>query len=524
VNERTQPDENAAATAVTPLFEPRDLDRLRQALAGYRVESVHDLLGPAGQSAHARGDLAGVGRHVRRSDDRPLATLIDLFLLGTDVPEADARAALSPLPLETAHGAGLLEVSAGVVRARLDVRPYAEALPARPGSPSAAAETWWVVSDFGSDVRPGPLAPDHVLGIGSASVTLARATPRVPVGRALDLGTGCGIQALHLGQHARQVVGTDISARALRLAATTAALSDQTWDLRRGSLLSPVAGEQFDLVVANPPFVVSAGTGGYDYRDSGLEGDGVCRELFTGLPSVLAPGGTAQLLANWIIPTDQSWQERLAGWLDGLGCDAWVWQREVVEPGEYVSMWLRDAGEAPGSARWTSLYGAWLDWFAASAVVGIGMGLVTLWRSDAADPVLVMEDVPQAVEQPVGGHLPGWIERQRWLAATPDEQLRTARVRAADGLVRSTDDLLGADGWAPAISRLRQSYGMRWEVEVDDSIASLVAGCDGATPLFAPITVLAASLDVPVAEVADAVLPVVRDLIGRGFLRPEDGL
>jgi methylase of polypeptide subunit release factors len=113
-----------------------------------------------------------------------------------------------------------------------------------------------VVSDFGSDVRPGPLAPEHVLGIGTASLTLAQATPRSPVGRALDVGTGSGVQALHLGLHAEHVVATDISPRALRLAATTAALSGQKWDLRPGSLLAPVEGERFELVVANPPFVV----------------------------------------------------------------------------------------------------------------------------------------------------------------------------------------------------------------------------------------------------------------------------
>jgi methylase of polypeptide subunit release factors len=512
---------NGGAASVQPLLAARDLDLLRRALDGYTVESVHDLLGLAGQAAHSRGDLAGVARQIRHAEEGRLATLVQLFLLGADVSESDARAALQPLPLETACAAALLEMSAGSVRAQLDVRPYAEALPGLPGSSSGATETWWVVSDFGSDVRPGPLAPDHVLGIGSASLTLAQATPRLPVGRALDLGTGCGIQALHLGRHADEIVATDISSRALRLAATTAALSGQAWDLRRGSLLDPVAGGQFDLVVANPPFVVSAGTGGYDYRDSGLSGDGVCRALITGLPGVLAPGGTAQLLANWIIPADQTWQDRLSGWLDGRGCDAWVWQREVAEPGEYVAMWLRDAGESPGSPRWNTLYGAWLDWFATSGAVAVGMGLVTLWRSDTADPVLVLEDVPQAVEQPIGTHLPGWIERRRWLAATPDDRVLTEPLRAAGGLVRSTEDVLGSTGWTPAMSRLRQSYGMRWEVEVDDSVAALVAGCTGATPLLVPIAVLAGSLGVPVSDVADAVLPVVRDLVGRGFLLPE---
>lgn len=499
------------------LFDEREVELLRSALAGYTVESVHELLGLAGQAALQRGDLDGVARHLR-GDDR-LPTLVRLFLLGAEVPEAAARSAVAPLPLESACAAGLLAASAGSVRARLDLRPYAEQATARPGSPSAGSD-WWVVSDFGADVRSGPLAPDHVLGIGSASLTLAQATPRLPAGRALDIGTGCGIQALHLSRHCAEVVATDVSARALRLAATTAALSGQTWELRNGSLLEPVAGEQFDLIVANPPFVVSAGTGGYDYRDSGLAGDRVCEALVRGLPEALRPGGTAQLLANWVITAEQSWDERLHGWLAGSGCDAWAWQREVVPPGDYVSLWLRDAGERPGTPRWSELYNAWLDWFDAAGIAAIGMGLITLWRSDSAAPAVVCEDLPQPVEQPVGPELPAWLARRRWLASTPPPGLLSATLRPAPGLVRERAELLGPDGWQEASARLRQTHGLRWELEVDDAIAALVAGCDGATPLQQVVAVLAAALDRPVDEIGAAVDPVVRDLVGRGFLIP----
>jgi methylase of polypeptide subunit release factors len=487
----------------------RDVDLLRAAVDGYTVDAVSTAIGPVGQAALGRGDLDGLARAV--PGDGPLATLVRLFLLGRPVDAGAAGAALHPLPLERAVAAGLVRTSGDSVRALIEVRPYA-----------AGPHDWWVVSDFGSDVRGGPLQPDHVLGIGAASLTLAQATPRTPAGRALDIGTGCGVQALHLGTHAGHVVATDVSYRALQLAATTAALSGQSWELRHGSLLEPARDERFDLVVANPPFVVSDGTGRYDYRDSGLHGDEICRALVTGLPGVLADGGTAQLLANWIIPADRPWQERVGGWLAGRGCDAWVWQREVAEPGEYVAMWLRDAGEAPGTPAWSQQYDAWLDWFAAAGVAAVGMGLITLWRTAAADPVLVLEDVPQPVEQPVGAHLPAWIERQRWLRATSDEQMLAASLAPAPGLVRERSDLIGPDGWAAASTRLRQSHGMRWDIEADDAITALVAGCNGWTSLRAPLQVLAAALGRPLDEVTAAALPVVRDLVARGFLAPAE--
>lgn len=504
------------------LLPPAALADLRAALDGFTPDTVLELLGPVGQSAQDRGDLLGAERALA-GDDGSLATLVRLFLLGLSVSQSAAQAALAPL--DPAAAPALVAVADGMVRARLEVRPYAE----EGGSP------WWVVSDFGSDVRPGPLAGDHVLGIGAASLNLAQLTVRTPVARALDVGTGCGIQALHLARHVSAVTATDISERALAMAATTAALSlpappadagsGMPWDLRAGSLLEPVAGERYDLVVANPPFVISPGlraaNGGYDYRDSGVAGDALCADLVRGLPAVLNPGGTGQLLANWAITADAPWAARVESWLTGSGCEAWVWQREIAGPSEYVSLWLRDAGEQPGTDRWRARYTAWLDWMQAAGIVAVGMGAITVWNTGRADPVVVCEDVPQPVEQPAGAAIGAWLPRQHWLRDTADAALIEARLRHADGVVRTRSDLVGAHGWTTELEQLRLSHGMRWELQTDGAIAGLVAACDGTTPLRVPLSVLAALNEVPFEAVATAALPVVRDLVRRGFLLPE---
>ena len=75
------------------------------------------------------------------------------------------------------------------MRAACDLRPYAD-----------EQHGWWLASDLTEAATSEPLPPDHVLGIGGASTTLASWTPRPPVGTALDLGTGCGVQALHLAR------------------------------------------------------------------------------------------------------------------------------------------------------------------------------------------------------------------------------------------------------------------------------------------------------------------------------------
>jgi hypothetical protein len=499
-----------AATRPLPVLPERELAELRQAVAEYTVDTFYERTGLRGRAALERGDLVGVERLLPRGER--LSALVRLFLLGQSIPAADARRALAPLDPERA--AGLLHLHADRVRSRFELRPYGE-----DGGPA-----WWVLSDWGSDVRPGPLRRDHVLGIGAASLTLAQATPRLPVRRALDLGTGCGVQALHLSRHAESVTATDVSPRALRLAATTAALSGVPLDWRSGSLLDAVAGERFDQVVANPPFVLSPGdpdvTGGYEYRDSGLRGDEVARTLLTRVPTVLTDGGCASLLLNWAIPRDGDWQSRLAGWLDDSRCDAWVWQREVADPGEYVSLWLRDAGEVPGTPSWRARYLAWTDWFDAEGIVAVGMGLATLWRTDGC-PIVVCEDVPQPVEPPAGALLPGWLRRQRWLAGCGDRDLLRATLRACPDLVRDTADLVGPAGWRTAQVRLRQARGMHWDVAADDAVAALVAVCDGTRPLglvldVLPVLVPGQDED----ELRRAALAVTRDLVGRGILEP----
>ncbi len=101
---------------------------------------------------------------------------------------------------------GLLERSVGEVAARLDVRPYA-----------TGDDDLWVVSDLtpGLDGRPDRVGADHVLGISSASTSLAQLTIREPVGRALDLGTGLRRAGAAPGQPqpARSSPPTSTSAR-----------------------------------------------------------------------------------------------------------------------------------------------------------------------------------------------------------------------------------------------------------------------------------------------------------------------
>ena len=373
-----------------PRLTAKQASLLRADLAqsGWGVESVEALLGPVAAAALQRELRAPALRVVRRalaagagaastSSDRPspatgadstssaanvpqdsdvagykVAVLTALFMLGEPVSAAALETALPRTGVAGALAIGLVvptQSASGEQR-------YAPAVDLRPHEAEDAhgSVRWWVASDLGELVTGQALAPDHVLGIGRAGLTLAALTPRKPVETALDLGVGCGIQTLYLLRHVRQVVATDISTRALEFTAFNVALAgvdSARVQLRQGNLLEPVAGQRFDLIVSNPPFVITppsvrqAGLPLMEYRDAGGP---ILPVLVRGLEDHLNPDGVAVMLGNWEHREGTSWRTSVNQWI-GKSLDAWIIQREVQDPVEYAAL---NAVASPSKMPW----------------------------------------------------------------------------------------------------------------------------------------------------------------------------
>lgn len=480
--------------------------------AGFDSVGIPGLLGAGANGALARGEYWAA--RLATAGDDPLPTLVRLFLLGGSAEEGALERALPRTGIARAAAHGVLEQTGGRWQAALDIRPHAD-----DGGGSGRDNEYLVISDLDSDTRPGPVAHDHVLGIGQASLSLAGAVIREPVGSALDLGTGCGIQALHLNGHADRIVATDTNPRALALAAATARINGQEWDLRMGSLYEPVAGEQFDLIVSNPPFVIGGGEQQYIYRDSGMAGDGICQALVTGAAAHLKPGGTAQFLANWMVIGDQDWRTRVGEWVAASGCDAWVVQRELADPTQYVSLWLADAGESP--ERTAECGRAWLDWFAENEVTAIGMGVITVRRkaTDDDSPVdQVLDEITGAGEEVTGVEADGFLRRRAELAALSDDDLLSLPWELHPAVLLTERSLPGHDGWMPMMRMVIRSGGPGATLQVDEWGRALLAGCRGQLPLGTLVDLLATAHELDPAALTEAVLPSVRVAIARGVL------
>ena len=473
--------------------DPDDLrpeaPRLAAALAeaGWSSPALDELLGPAARSHRDRGSLAPLLR--RTAAGSPLETLARLFVLGVPVSLSQSRRAGVPESWLRPEGYGV----AARVRLSPVVHEGVEVLLAHdPGS-------------------AGGGKPDRVLGAGAASLTLAAATPRDAVGRTLDLGTGSGVQALLAQRHSSTVVATDANPRAAAYARLNATLAGVQLDVRTGDLLQPVAGELFDLVVSNPPFVIGP-SARYTYRDAGQDDDSLCRDLVRFLPGVLVEGGMALLLANWLHVEDEDGDARVCSWF-GPEADGWVLQRELAAPEDYVTAWLRDSAEEAG---FDELYAAWMDWFDERRVEAVAFGVLALRRSSDGGGRVWLDDARQPFAPAWGEAVPAFFAAQEAL----DRGLLATAWRLRDDVRLHSVAERTEEGWVARAQVLQQERGLRWSGGIDDYGAALLAGCDGTRRLGALVAVLAASAGIDESEAAEQVLPAVQRLVEQGFLVP----
>ncbi|GAA2298954.1 class I SAM-dependent methyltransferase [Streptomyces hawaiiensis] len=505
---------NASQSPLPPLpasDRPDVAARLRDALlaASFTADGLPELLGAPAYAALARSETVPALRATR--GDTPLEMLVRLFLLQQPVPHPRVAAVL---PVDACLETGWLTRTGGNdISATVDVRPY--------GGPGG--EDWYIVSDLGCAVGGaggiGRRDEGVVLGVGGASTTLAGITVRTPVAAALDLGTGSGIQALHAAQHATRVVATDLNPRALHITGLTLALSGTAAaDLRRGSLFEPVRGEEtYDLIVSNPPFVISPGAR-LTYRDGGMGGDDLCRTLVQEAGERLNQGGFAQFLANWQHVEGEDWQDRLRSWVP-RGCDAWIVQREVQDINQYAELWLRDAGDHQGdAAEYQARYDAWLDEFEARKVKAVGFGWITLRRTDAAVPSLTVEEWPHPVEQPLGDTIRAHFDRLDHLRDHDDAALLEGHFRLAAEIVQEQVGLPGAED--PEHVVLRQNRGMRRATRVDTVGAGFAGVCDGTMSAGRILDAIAQLIREDPVLLRDRTPAQIRLLVEQGFLEP----
>ena len=485
-----------ASRSTTVSAEPLDgatADTLRAALeaAGYDARTIQEGLGEDGLAGRVPD-----ARQLRRFGEGRLTTLLKLFFYELDVSSADFAATGVPEQLVRAQGDGVVS--------RIRIEPFDAVV--------LAGDRW-------SETPDAEKRPDFVAGMSPWSVELAQLTVREPVARALDVGTGNGVQALLAAQHAERVVATDVNPRALAYAAFNARLNGITnVEFCLGSYFEPVAGERFELVVSNPPFAISPEQR-YMFSDSGMRGDAVSRAVLRQAGEHLADGGFAHVVLSWGVGEDEDWRVRLVEWVDGLGCDAWSTLTTLTDAFASATT-ANQALLGEKTPEYRDAVQRWLDYYDELGFASIALGAVSLRRREDRPTWHRLDDMRERRDAVNAEVLLDVFARQDYLAAVSDDELldtvlegahphrleQVRRPKDGDYEVESAVLCLEAD--------------LRSRVAVDAFASLVVAACDGSRPVRVVVEEVAERVGVDRESAIARSGPAVRRLFELGFLNP----
>jgi methylase of polypeptide subunit release factors len=441
------PDQSAART----------LGRVLRGL-GYTEDGLYRLLGDDAYSTER--DDAPIA--ARRLPGTPLGTAVRLFFLQLALPRSEAVRALGPRGVEALEATALADVG-DEVAARSRILPIGKLLLASDGFSLEAEDP-----------------PDYVATYTPTARVLDSLTPRRSVERALDVGTGSGIHALLAGQHARHVVATDVNDRALAYTQLNAELSGlSNVECRRGSLFEPVAGETFDHVTCNAPYVVSPEQR-WAYRDSGFRGDEVSERVVEQAAAHLSPGGFAAVQVSWLAPDERTADERVLAWVRETGYESWILPTMGVDTLDHAAEWNTHLSHDPEALE--EALAEWNAYFDELGMHWVSEGVVILRRDDGdasvrIDPVDA-DDVEEASDQVLRA-----FEARKRLRGLGRDGLLDARLSPAVAL-RLEEELEPDDGGSDVVeSRITLAEGTKHALETSSNVLDIVASLDDRTPL-----------------------------------------
>lgn len=378
--------------------------------AGFTGSALRECLAIDAADLVRAPDLPTASLRLGEAGDA-LATLVCLFYLNLETRLEPGG--LGDRLIEELLDAEVLVRDRGTMRATIRLTPYRGLIVA--SDPLSAA------------------APDLVQGITLPADLLASITVRDRIDRVLDLGAGGGIQALLAARHAGQVTAVDTNLRSAWFVHANAALNGiHNIAAVTGDWFTPVSGETFDLIVCNPPYVVSPDST-YLYRDGGWHGDDLCWSLVRDAAARLREGGYAHIVCNWIEGVPGGWPEVVRRRVEDLPCDVCVVRYGGSDPLSYAAAWNRTVKD--DRETYDRIVREWLAYYARLGVREIGQGVAMLRRPRGRPPRLLLREgtmLPK-FEVSAGDHTRTIFDAME-IGIMTDSDVRQSRLVAAGGL------------------------------------------------------------------------------------------
>jgi len=245
------------------------------------------LVAADGPAALFEGLRLPLAQAILESRDDPGSRLALLFAFAGVVSEERIRDALGRDACDALLEAGVIvPAPRGALRSAYRVTPY---------------EGLWIFTDHLASGSNTVMVP------GATTGRLVALMPPVVTGGMLDLGCGHGLLALVAARRgAAPAIGTDVNERAIALARFNARFNAVAAEFRVGDRAAPVLGRRFELVMAQPPYVVRPPDSIMaTYMHGGALGDEIALRFMEAIPPVLAPGGRALVCFDSAVRPDQ---------------------------------------------------------------------------------------------------------------------------------------------------------------------------------------------------------------------------
>jgi len=191
-------------------------------------------------------------------------------------------------------------------------------------------------------------------------------------------------------------------------------------------------------------------------------------------------------------------------------------QRELLDPYEYIEIWLADAG-LRGTPQYTQRYEQWLAYFDDLQIEAVGMGWITMVKSGSTAPNLIYEHWPFPVHQDVGDDLMAHLSAMKY-AHLSDQQILDQTWCLADRTIQETTGLPGHED--PSSIILRRTDGLARAHEVTTALGGVLGACDGELSLGKIIDAVANLLEMSYSDLVQELLPELRVLISQTWLTP----
>jgi methylase of polypeptide subunit release factors len=357
---------------------------------------------------------------------------------------------------------------------------------------------------------------EMVLWPNPTSKFLARFAVRRHSRATLDLGTGSGILSLGASRYSDAVVATDLNERAVHCARFNVRLNDiENVEAVAGDCFAPVADRRFDLILSNPPFFITP-QGDYLFCENPMELDGLCRRLAKEGPAYLNEGGYMQMLCEWAQIKGQPWEERVAEWMQGTGCDAWVMKGLTQDPEEYAQHRIRETSQDPDQDA--TSYSGYMNYYRHRGVEAIHDGLIVMRRRDGQNWVRI-EEVPTTPKGELGEMILSTFAAHDLMQQNgTDEKLLAVRPKLAPN-ARLEQVCVPTDGqWRAESLTLRLVSGFPFQVSLQPFVAEFLVTCDGTRSAGDAIRDFAVRANAPLEKVQGECLAMIRRLIERGFM------